>query len=315
VPTVPEVPETGTPASTAPLPDEGFFAKGSPGYYAAWYGPEWAFVGVVAVYQLGKLTDYMPVMPALMGPVFDANNPDPAVLDDPRLDGVIGKPFVAAKVGTTEVIGATIGATVLGAVVDGFVSRDFHHTHSMFLGGATALTGASAVTEVFKLGVGRLRPDFRDRYQRASCSGSAPANDALDCDTILADGFTIDAHDYAEGFKSFPSGHASSTFSTATYLSMWIGSEWVWGERATELSSVFGSFAMGGLYSGAAFVAASRFSDNKHHLEDILTGAALGAGVGAGIYLLHFDLDGNARWRGISVGPGPGAGLSLSGRF
>ena len=38
--------------------------------------------------------------------------------------------------------------------------------------------------------------------------------------------------------------------------------------------------------------------------------------IGAATYFAHFDLDGNAHYRGLELGPGPGgAGLSLAGTF
>jgi hypothetical protein len=59
--------------------------------------------------------------------------------------------------------------------------------------------------------------------------------------------------------NSFPSGHASGTFATATVLQRRYG--WKVGIPA---------------YGFAAFVAASRLSENKHYLSDVVFGAAIG---------------------------------------
>jgi hypothetical protein len=59
---------------------------------------------------------------------------------------------------------------------------------------------------------------------------------------------------------SFPSGHASITFATATVLERHLG----W------RSSVLG-------YTVASYVAASRLHDNRHYLSDVVFGAAVGA--------------------------------------
>jgi membrane-associated phospholipid phosphatase len=59
---------------------------------------------------------------------------------------------------------------------------------------------------------------------------------------------------------SFPSGHASITFATATVIERHLG----W--RMSALG-----------YSIASYVAASRLHDNRHWLSDVVFGAAVGA--------------------------------------
>lgn len=59
---------------------------------------------------------------------------------------------------------------------------------------------------------------------------------------------------------SFPSGHASITFATATVLERHLG---------------WRSSALG--YTVASYVAASRLHDNRHWLSDVVFGAAVGA--------------------------------------
>jgi hypothetical protein len=60
--------------------------------------------------------------------------------------------------------------------------------------------------------------------------------------------------------QSFPSGHASITFATATVIERHLG---------------WRSSALG--YSVASYVAASRLHDNRHWLSDVVFGAAVGA--------------------------------------
>jgi membrane-associated phospholipid phosphatase len=62
---------------------------------------------------------------------------------------------------------------------------------------------------------------------------------------------------------SFPSGHSSSAFATATVLQRHYG--WKVGAPA---------------YGFAGYVAASRLSENKHHLSDVIFGATIGILVG-----------------------------------
>jgi hypothetical protein len=59
---------------------------------------------------------------------------------------------------------------------------------------------------------------------------------------------------------SFPSGHASITFATATVIERHLG----W--RSSALA-----------YTVASYVAASRLHDNRHYLSDVVAGAAVGA--------------------------------------
>ena len=66
--------------------------------------------------------------------------------------------------------------------------------------------------------------------------------------------------------RSFPSGHASGTFATATVLLNRYG--WKTGVPA---------------YAVASYVAASRLSENKHFLSDVLFGAIVGISAGRAI--------------------------------
>ena len=88
---------------------------------------------------------------------------------------------------------------------------------------AQAITGA--LTQGLKAGVGRTRPDG--------------------------------------GRYSFPSGHASASFTTATVLQQHLG--WRVGVPA---------------YAAASYVAVSRLSDNRHYVSDVIFGAAVGIASG-----------------------------------
>ena len=79
-----------------------------------------------------------------------------------------------------------------------------------------------AITQVLKFGVGRTRPDASNQF-------------------------------------SFPSGHASGSFATATVLQRRYG--WKVGLPA---------------YGVASYIAASRLNENKHFLSDVIFGAAVG---------------------------------------
>lgn len=306
-----------SPGAGAPEPTYAFFARGAPGYYAIAYGADWALVAASAALSATGAWEALRPPVTLIGPSVDLESADPAALSDPRLNDIIGRPLLREKVPAWAQAAVGLSAVAVAGVVDGLARQDFHHTHALVLGAATSTMMTLNLTELLKLGFGRLRPDFRARYTRAACQGLVPTSVELGCGTA-DDGFRIERGDFNDGFKSFPSGHASTSFALATYLSLWLGSDYIWGARANELSQPLATLAIGGLYAGALFSAASRVSDNRHHLEDIGVGSALGAAVGAATWLVYFNLDGEARWREFRVTPSleeGGASLSISGLF
>ncbi len=93
---------------------------------------------------------------------------------------------------------------------------------------------------------------------------------------------------------SFPSGHASATFATATVLQRHYG--WKVGVPA---------------YGMAAYVGASRLQENRHYMSDVIFGAALGVIGGRAVTVGH----GTATFALTPMaGPhGSGVGLTLIG--
>jgi hypothetical protein len=94
------------------------------------------------------------------------------------------------------------------------------------------------------------------------------------------------------GDDSFPSGHTADSFASATFIQQRYG--WQWGIPA---------------YIGATFVGYSRVKSDKHYLEDVLAGAAIG--ILAGLYFTE-------PYSGITISPTANSGhygLSFSGSF
>ena len=89
---------------------------------------------------------------------------------------------------------------------------------------------------------------------------------------------------------SLPSGHTASAFATATVLQRHFG--WKAGIPA---------------YGFGAYVAASRMSANKHHLSDVVIGAAIGVAAGRTVTVgraqgaIQPGHDAHAAWRGDHV--------------
>ncbi len=308
-------PQTGVPVRVipaAPATTTDFFADGQPGHYLAWYGAEYAAVATLAGLYLGKVHELIPPGPALIGPRFDIDRMDFEALMDPRLDGVIGKPFLKEQVPSNYLIGGAAILILGTTATDLAVTGDLHRSNALVLGGLEALMGTVLVTEVFKLSFGRLRPDFRDRYLHAACGGAVDVPTGLDCSTV-DDSLNISRRDLEEGMKSFVSGHSSSAFAMATFTSWWLGSTLVWADDAPAWGPAVGTLGMGGLMAGAGYVAATRLSDDKHHPEDVIVGGLVGATVASTVWLTHFDLDGRARRRSFTVVPATGMGQDGTG--
>jgi len=94
------------------------------------------------------------------------------------------------------------------------------------------------------------------------------------------------------GDDSFPSGHTADSFASATFIQQRYG--WQWGIPA---------------YIGATFVGYTRVHSDKHYVEDVLAGAAIG--IISGLYFTE-------PYSGISISPTASNGhygFTLSGIF
>lgn len=307
-----------TTAATEPFD---FFADDQLGHYLAWYGAEYVAVSVLAAGYLSGFHKQFRPAPALIGPQFDLERPDLTALMDPRLDTVIGKPLLKEQVPTTALIIGSLTSIAALSATDLAVTGDLHRTHNLILGGAEVVVGAVALTEVMKLSFGRLRPDFRQRYLVAACTEVVKAPDGLDCSTVDTS-VAVDEEALLDGMKSFPSGHSSNAFALATFGAMYLGTNLIVSDQRPDWGPAVGALGIGALAMGATYVAGTRLSDNRHHVEDVVVGASLGAAVGASIYFVHFDVDGRARRRRWTVQPmtamgatGTGQGVAVAGVF
>jgi hypothetical protein len=114
------------------------------------------------------------------------------------------------------------GVSALGALGYGIQTGNYGESFRYW---AVSNIGTIALTYALKYGVGRLRPNEKDH-------------------------------------KSFPSGHSSVAFATATMYQMWYG--WKGGVPA---------------YAFAAITAFQRLDDNQHWLSDVIMGAAIGIAI------------------------------------
>lgn len=114
------------------------------------------------------------------------------------------------------------GVSALGAAAKGFQTGNYLKPFRYW---ALSNAGTVGLTYALKYSVGRTRPNERNHY-------------------------------------SYPSGHTSVAFSTATMLQMW-----------------YGSMAGVPAYAMAAMTAFQRMDDDQHWFSDVLMGAAVGIAV------------------------------------
>jgi membrane-associated phospholipid phosphatase len=317
----PAAPHDVDPSPTAPSS----VSDGAPASYLTEYGAEYLAVIASATLLFTKATEGIEPLSASIGPAVSLAQPDSSLIFDPRLNDVIGRPILQEKVPELGLAVAIAASVAAGAGVDFAARQDLHRTHAIVLGSVEAVLGAALITEGMKLGFGRLRPDFRERWLRASCAGVVSKPEDVDCASIN-DGFIVDRAFLLDGMKSFPSAHASTAAAAATFLVLELGSEHLWASHAAEWARPLAGLAVGGLLAGAGYVTMTRVSDHRHHLEDVAVGAGIGIASGMAAYLVHFDIDGRARRRGSAspdgtatmVVPWPiegGAGAAWLGSF
>ncbi|KAL3901660.1 MAG: hypothetical protein SGCHY_000435 [Lobulomycetales sp.] len=142
-----------------------------------------------------------------------------------------------------------------------------HHAHLFTQAILCSIGFTLLVTDLLKIWVGRLRPDFIDRCK---------PDESLQC--------TGDPDIVQEGRLSFPSGHSSSAFSGAVLIALWIFVVLLHPRRSLRLLDVFHSasfrFACA-LFPlmAAAYVAVSRAVQNIHHPSDVVAGACVGSAI------------------------------------
>ncbi|KAK3585479.1 hypothetical protein CHS0354_003327 [Potamilus streckersoni] len=160
--------------------------------------------------------------------------------------------------------------------VGGFwiLNRDVTDLIQGVLGANLSVFLAGSITNCLKLGVGRPRPDFLAR-----CFPDGHIKDDMKC--------TGNIDIVIEGYKSFPSGHSSLSFSCMVYVSLY-------------LAGKLHSFGKAGRGSGfklccvflpiiwAIMIAVSRTADYHHHWQDVTVGSILGAVIASVCYRQYY---------------------------
>ncbi len=138
---------------------------------------------------------------------------------------------------------------------------------------AQTLSTGALLTLSLKVGFGRRRPD-QGQEPGAGLGGES---------------------------RSFPSGHATQAFEIATYTALYLHTRSFAKDRRWWHGAVHV-----GLYGAASLVAAERVWHQRHHVSDVVAGAALGTAVAAAFFFAHERrLSEAGRRRRLWLTPGP----------
>lgn len=139
----------------------------------------------------------------------------------------------------------------------------------------------SIVVSLLKLTVGAKRPDLLARC--APELELPPLGTLLDVSVCMNPDFST----INDGFKSFPSGHASTSFASAVFQFLLLASVLgIFDNRAVG-PKVF--LALLPVFI-ATFITATRYSDNRHFIMDLVSGAIVGVCSTLFSYQLYFPL-------------------------
>jgi membrane-associated phospholipid phosphatase len=296
-----------------------------------WHSGYLVDYGLIALGGAGYFARHVePTQAALLGPVYDPK--DPAAILDSKFSDRIGRTHLEEGDGETV---STAAATVVVAAGAGYLlveqglglmsnrgtaasrARMFHDT---FVGYLETIALSTGLNSFVKNSFGRLRPDFQDRARRWYCPKGEL--DAVHCPAGIKPLATDPEENekiWFDGRRSFMSGHSVSAMNFASYLSLSIGGQYVWGSDATALSRSLGLAAQSLLLTTGVFIATSRFDDGRHHMGDVLTGSMFGIAVANFSYWRRFGIDGRPRRRAaagettvrLELGPGD-AGLAVT---
>ncbi|OLL24384.1 Diacylglycerol pyrophosphate phosphatase 1 [Neolecta irregularis DAH-3] len=141
--------------------------------------------------------------------------------------------------------------------------------HFALLGCLLALGAAITITAIFKNTVGRPRPDFIAR-----CLPNQLTN-PISFGLATSDICTQTNHAILkDGFRSFPSGHSSSSWAGEGFLFFFLAGKI---RLLDQRGYVYKTFILLVPLMAASLCAISRSMDYRHHAFDVIVGSAIGA--------------------------------------
>lgn len=210
----------------------------------------------------------------------------PFDINDPR----ISNPYLTESVSSGGLVAIVVVVAVFVAIcgaIGGPGSIGFGRKH--WKRRILALLASVGVTAGFldvltislKVGVAALRPDFLDRCQ--------PNPVSLECTNT-------DIMVVTEGRVSFPSGHASWSMYSCMLLSLSLGQIVIslynifkqrGRNNAGLIVATVGSLLCIGSLAPGMVVAASRVTDNRHFVRDVVVGGVFGVVAACGCYVIY----------------------------
>ncbi|KAI0201612.1 phosphatidic acid phosphatase type 2/haloperoxidase [Astrocystis sublimbata] len=163
-------------------------------------------------------------------------------------------------------------------VINIITRASFHKHHNSVLGLAIALILTSFLTDIVKNAVGRPRPDLIDRCKPAP---GTPIDTLVTWEVCTED----DHHTLHDGWRSFPSGHSSFSFSGLGYLAFFLAGQLRIFRDKKDLGRALVCLIP---LVGAAMIAISRCEDYRHDVYDVTVGSLLGAFVAFWSYRRHW---------------------------
>ncbi|WVQ94820.1 hypothetical protein IAU59_001903 [Kwoniella sp. CBS 9459] len=147
--------------------------------------------------------------------------------------------------------------------------RSFWDGHSGLLGLILALALVATFTNIIKITVGRPRPDFFARCILPDGLTENPLH-GLTSWTVCTQ---ADDSKLQEGYRSFPSGHASFAWSGMWYLILYLAAKMRINNRT---GYTYKSWLLLAPLSCCSLITISRTMDYRHHATDVIAGSILG---------------------------------------
>ncbi|KFY11372.1 hypothetical protein V492_04500 [Pseudogymnoascus sp. VKM F-4246] len=142
----------------------------------------------------------------------------------------------------------------------------FHKSHVTILAFFIGMLLTAVITDLIKNAVGRPRPDL---ISRCKAKPGTPLHTLVSWEVCTE----TEHHRLHDGWRSFPSGHSSFSFSGLGFLALFLSGQMHVFRREGDLAR--GLLALAPLLL-AGWVAISRCEDYRHDVYDVTIGSALG---------------------------------------
>lgn len=153
--------------------------------------------------------------------------------------------------------------------------------HVTLIGLFLSLSINQFFTDILKNWIGNPRPDFIDRCRPDRNDDGQVFGGFNSCNAPYGESVLID------GYKSTPSGHSSTSFSSLFYLTLWLFGQFKLfsGENSFSICSFF--FSIIPVFV-ATYISLTRVHDYKHFYSDVVLGSVIGILCSSFSYFHYF---------------------------